>query len=446
MALTGVSINWVTRVISVPRNGLDLVQLTPTEIRNLNLDEFRRFLKNLEDDVEGMPHDRTHNHNTEVLLGGITYARIIEIINGYTVTFEDGQYAVNLVGANSNIGDITNVNQVSIRSQNSAGLISNQAIEFSSFANAVTIDTGNLTGLAVAGTVFPTGTRQAPSNNLGDLSLIANRRGITRVNVIGNLVISGSSPSWDRFEFVGESPTKSEINILPSANVTNSEFYNAIITGTLDGNSQIEKSVIKELHYVDGTIFNCAIGPTPIYLTSGATANILQSYSTVPGTSTPSINMGGTGVLALRGYNGGMLLYNYGGIGSHSIDLDSGQIKLGSSFSGGTLVARGTGKLIEEDTGNHIESGIWNSGATWSGVTIINELLNVTNIANAITGGTTTCDSDEIALTVWNFLTSSGNTDGSFGVLLKELIDKSDTAQHILNVQTEMLKNKPNNC
>jgi hypothetical protein len=32
-------------------------------------------------------------------------------------------YAVNLVGANSNVGEVTNVNMVSVRTSNSAGLV-----------------------------------------------------------------------------------------------------------------------------------------------------------------------------------------------------------------------------------------------------------------------------------------------------------------------------------
>ena len=64
----------------------------------------------------------THNHNTEVTLGGVTLARVVEIVNGYVVTFEDGQYAVNIVGGNSNVGDRVTLNQVSIRSANSTGL------------------------------------------------------------------------------------------------------------------------------------------------------------------------------------------------------------------------------------------------------------------------------------------------------------------------------------
>lgn len=117
-----ISINWPTGVIYVPKADMTLVQSTPFEIRELDIDSFRLTLKNLEDDAEGVKWATTHNHNTAVSVGGVTLARVVEIINGYTVTFEDGSYAVNLVGANSNIGDVVNLNTVSVRAANSAGL------------------------------------------------------------------------------------------------------------------------------------------------------------------------------------------------------------------------------------------------------------------------------------------------------------------------------------
>jgi len=120
---TGITIDWPDKVIFVPRSELTLVQNSPTFIYELDLDFFRRELRALEDDYEGMPFPRTHKHNTQSSVSGITLARVIEIVNDYTVTFEDGQYAVNLIGANSNVADRVNVNQVSVRPSNSAGLI-----------------------------------------------------------------------------------------------------------------------------------------------------------------------------------------------------------------------------------------------------------------------------------------------------------------------------------
>jgi len=114
------SINWATKVISIPQS-----YLAPKggSVYELDVDVFRKDLKSIEDSEEGITFPDTHFHNTEVIIGGMTLARVVSIINGYTITFGDGQYIVNLVGANNNILDVTNLNQVSIRPTNSAGLI-----------------------------------------------------------------------------------------------------------------------------------------------------------------------------------------------------------------------------------------------------------------------------------------------------------------------------------
>ena len=116
-----VTIDWNTLVINVPKADLSVVQASP-EVREMDLDWFRLQLKDIEDDEVGICFPDTHSHNTEVTIAGVVLARVIEIINDYTVTFEDGNYSVNLIGANSNVMDVTNKNYVSTRSWNSAGL------------------------------------------------------------------------------------------------------------------------------------------------------------------------------------------------------------------------------------------------------------------------------------------------------------------------------------
>ena len=115
-----ISVNWATKVISVPQSYLSHLGGV---IYELDLDALRLDLKALEAGEAGMSFLDTHSHNTTVTLGGVTLARVVEFINGYTVTFEDGQYAVEAKGANSNIADVMNLNQVSLRTFNSAGLI-----------------------------------------------------------------------------------------------------------------------------------------------------------------------------------------------------------------------------------------------------------------------------------------------------------------------------------
>jgi len=120
---TGVTVDWQNRVIFIPIIALTLIQSSPIIVYEMDLNVLRQTLKDLEDSDLGMVYPDTHRHNTAVDISGITLARVIEFINNYTVTVEDGQYAVNFIGANSNIADVINPNQVSIRIANSAGLI-----------------------------------------------------------------------------------------------------------------------------------------------------------------------------------------------------------------------------------------------------------------------------------------------------------------------------------
>lgn len=117
------TVDWANKIILVPQSFLTFVS---GSVYEMDVDTFRLALKDLEDSEAGMMFPDTHRHTTETVLAGVTYARFVEIINGYTITFEDvgTPYAVNLFGANNNIPDATNVNQVSIRLSNSAGLIS----------------------------------------------------------------------------------------------------------------------------------------------------------------------------------------------------------------------------------------------------------------------------------------------------------------------------------
>lgn len=130
-----ISINHLTKVIFIPKSSLTLVSGVVYE---LDVDEFRLALKDYEDDEAGMTILDTHRHNSIVSLSGVNYAQTFEVINGYTVEFEDGQYAVTCTGANHNLADVKVPNQVSLIIGNSAGLVVVQSSDLSAAVQDIT--------------------------------------------------------------------------------------------------------------------------------------------------------------------------------------------------------------------------------------------------------------------------------------------------------------------
>jgi len=119
------TIDWGTTYrIHVPQSYLEFVS---TDIYNLDTEQFRRDLLLLEHSVEGIVEPKTHEHNTTYTISDVEYARAIQILPPYSVEFEEGQYTVNLIGSNNNIGDVKAGilvrNQVQVIPGNTAGLV-----------------------------------------------------------------------------------------------------------------------------------------------------------------------------------------------------------------------------------------------------------------------------------------------------------------------------------
>lgn len=363
-----VSIDWATKVIFVPRADLTLIQATPTEIREHDLNAFRLELRSLEDDEEGMPYVKTHKHNTEVTLGGLTYARIVEIINDYTITYEDGQYAVNLVGANSNVADRVNVNQVSVRSANSAGMITSKAIEFSEFSDGVVIDQGNRTGHAVTGSVYPTGTLRQPALDIADAIVIANARGVFNLSIIGSATF-GAGHNIDGFRIHGTTEVQSSVTVASATDASQVVITDLDVSGTLDGDTDVRNCTIGALTYVNGHIHNSNLNGK-ITLDGGADCTVTNCNQLSQDTI-PEIDMGGSGQdLFMDEYGGDIKISNMTGAGDTAyIGLAHGKVILDSTVTNGTVRVSGNGRLVD-GTGTPIDTG------TWNGATIINGLVS----------------------------------------------------------------------
>jgi hypothetical protein len=344
-----ITIDWGTRIISVPKADLLLVQSVPTEIRQLDLDAFRLELKSLEDDPAGMPFPITHNHVAPITVGGVTLARVVEILNGYTVTFEDGQYAVNLVGANSNVGDVVNVNQVSIRSANSAGLTFSAQINEQSFAGYVWVDVDN----GLSGTSFPRGTLTDPVNNYADAKIISNRVNIKEFKLRGDLILSGadniSGEVW-----IGDGQANAKMVIAGGA-TSGAVLRGMTVEGDFNGQGEdVIECTTGNITSFGGHLYRCRLEGN-VTVDAGATSVVSIDYcwSQVAGLGRPIVDLNGTAApVSVRAYNGGMSIVNMTGGNDMSVDMASGSLDTDATNTLGNLVVRGNCSF--DDTSNGI--------------------------------------------------------------------------------------------
>lgn len=361
-----ITVDWGTRVITVPQSFLDPLG---GSVYQLNTENFKIAINDIEDSELGVVNPQIINHNTKVLLGGIEYARVLEIINGYTVTFEDGSYVVNLIGSNNNILDVTNLNQVQVRSNNSAGLINLSELQNLVFQNQVWVDQSSPN----SGTVYPVGTPIKPVNNFADARTIALARGFDTIHITGTVVMD-TGDDVSGFIIIGSNATTTQVTINDGAETSGCDIREAFVTGNLDGNTILRNCVIQDLNYVNGFVFKCMLNPGTIRLGGVTTAHFLDCYSGIPGTGTPTIDMNGIGndqdtPLAMRNYNGGITLIDKTGIGAVSIDLASGQVRIENTCTNGTIVVRGDGKVVDADTEDNMQSGTYNGA-----LSVINEV------------------------------------------------------------------------
>lgn len=364
-----ITINPSTYVISVPKADLTLIQSSPTEVREMDSNQFRHWLDDWMDSEGGIYMPKTHNHNTEVLIDGLAYARTIEVLAPYTVTFEDGQYQVNIVGSNNNIHSRRNLNQVSIVPNNSAGLVNVRASEVGSFGGVVALDVTN----GVTGTAYPTGTHGQPSNNIADAKLIASLRGIEVLAVHGALTL-GTGHDLSGYVLRGENAITTQVTINPNAVVANTQFEDMIITdSTLDGYAYVKHCSLNNVSGLEGYVELCMLSGA-LSLTGTQNTYFVDCKSGCVGLGTvdlPVLSMAGTGRhVAFRNYAGPIKITNSTDADNTiCLDIASGAtITLDTTCTAGTVYIRGIANVVN------------NSGMTVSTAALQNPQLTAESV------------------------------------------------------------------
>ena len=220
-------------------------------------------------------------------------------------------------------------------------------IQYSSFNGGVTIDTV----AGVSGTLYNIGTMLNPVNNVIDAVVIAEERGFTKIYVNGDITF-GSGDNIDGFEIRGQSTVKSKFIIEDAASTENCEFFDATISGVLDGNAVLERCVVGNLNYITGRMFTCALTGT-IILTGANPVRLLSCFDGTPGVVNPIIDCGGSGRgLAVGDWNGGLEIINKTGPEEVAINMSAGRVILHDTVTNGNIFVRGIGTLEDNSTGS----------------------------------------------------------------------------------------------
>ncbi len=377
------SVNPLTFVITIPQSDLTWISGTLYE---MDTDVFRLALKDWEDDATGgITLYKTHLHNTEVTIVGVTYARAINILAPYSITFEDSQYTVLLKGSNNNIFDVANgilnQNQVQVIPNNSAGLVVvteaatsiteqdkldiadreweetlGSHITENSAATAVKAATyriGNVTLDTVngtAGTGWAIGTHFKPSNNLTDALTIMLYGKVSDLTLMSDITVEAihdiSSKVVRTIGLMGI-----DVTLATGCASHKTTFKNINLSGVVTAGNQhlIYDSSIGNLENFQGIMNNVSFNQGS-EITLNGWANIIQGTAGGDPTNEVEINIG-TASLNISHWTGNLKLMGKTGTDRTVINCDSGNIIIDSTCTAGIIQLLGTGRLEADNSG-----------------------------------------------------------------------------------------------
>ena len=286
--------------------------------------------------------------------------------------------------------------QVILTSSSSATLSEQADIQFSSYSEQVFVNPDSPNSSASID--FPSGTRRQPAETFSQALIIAADVGLNAIAFRGTHVLP-VGPVFDDLSFIGDSESASTLSVPAGVTANNCEYENMMLTGTLDGESEVVDCSVGNLSVFSGDLHSCGLTGT-ITLAGGAQTSVLNCYSRVAGGSTPVIDMGGSGQsLIIRGYEGGIELQNKTGSDECSIDMSSGQIVLNDTVTTGTLWLRGVATWTNRSTyagGATIEDELLDGKES----VIMRKIMRNKMITDPVTGILTVYDDDGVTVLI----------------------------------------------
>ena len=333
--------DWNTKIITVPKSELTLDTGTKYKITAVYWFE---LLRELNGSVEGIAETINSPlfNNTPPTS---STPRIVNVINGYTVQIEDGLYSLEIINGNTNFRDVEIKNQVSVGTNNTTGFIDPTFLEAGIYDGKVVVDFDNGvagTGKTESGELI--GTFAAPSNNIPDAIVIADRLKVKLLLLASDVSISEDLSKG--YNLVGTSPFKvTTLNNI--ANLAGVSLTNITLQGELDGLSVLRDCSIRAVAKLSGFVEKCAFISS--FSTNGDVV-IMESYSNVEGAGYPIGTVAAGSTIELRDWHGS---FGVDGIQSesHTLGGSGGRVIIGSTCIGGIIHIRGDWFEIIDNSG-----------------------------------------------------------------------------------------------
>lgn len=201
-----------------------------------------------------------------------------------------------------------------------------------------------------AGTAEGIGVPTKPSDNIADARIIANRDNLFSYAFRESLTLDQNHDNWF---FEGISSEANDVINLGGFSVDRSRFKGCTLAGTMTGFIEVVESLLNVVLGLDGTVRRSGLAGN---LSTAANANLLldSCFSQEPGSPTPNLAVGSNSSVNIRNYSGGLELETVTAGTTVSVDLDPGKVILNANCTGGTVLVRGIGELINNSTGTTV--------------------------------------------------------------------------------------------
>jgi len=225
------------------------------------------------------------------------------------------------------------------------------AISKASYGGSVHIDANGS-----AGTAFPLGTGSDPINNLADAKTVALALGV-KVLLVNGLWTFGATDNIDGWHIKAATHEAATITLAPGCSTVGAVFEDVVLTGTCGGECHLIHCNIPPggLYEAEGEHLYCTYRGD-VHTAADADLEILDSWSAMSGFAHPELVCNGNVAIGIRNYSGGFGVVGLTG-GSVTFGINTGNVHVHNTCTGGSVTLRGTGTLADESAGATVESG-----------------------------------------------------------------------------------------